>query len=127
LAVWWVALHGLVVAALLVLAAPWLLEALGSLTVLVHAIALAPERALRVVYRRDGRVAVPELALDELTLGPRTLYTRGWVRFDLCGAGRRVETLLLVDQVSPEVWRTLQAELRRFRTADGNARSATQS
>jgi hypothetical protein len=93
----------------------------------VHAIALAPERARRVVIRGDGRVAVPELGLDDLRLGPRTLYTRSWVRLDLCGAGCRVETLLLVDQVSPQAWRTLQAELRRFRAADGNAGAATQS
>ena len=128
MAVWWVALHALVIGALLVLAAPWLLRALGLLTVLVHAIALAPERTLRVVYRRDdGRFAVPELALDDLRLGPRTLFTRSWVRFDLRGSGHRVEILLLVDQVSREAWRTLQAELRRFRATAGNAGAATQS
>jgi len=121
LAVWWVAVHALAVAALVVLAAPWLLKALVLLTVLVHAIALAPERAPRVVYRSDGRIAIPERGLDDLTLGPRTLYTRSWVRLDLEGEGRRVEILLLVDQVSPEVWRALQAQLRRFRGHDGNA------
>jgi hypothetical protein len=113
-----------VVVALAVLAAPWLLKGLALLCVLVHAIALPPERTLRMVYRSDGRVAVPELGLYDLELGPGTLYTRGWVRFDLKGAGRALETLLLADQVSPEVWRALQAELRRFRANAGNAGAA---
>jgi hypothetical protein len=123
LTVWWIALHALTVAALLTLAAPWLLKGLALLDVLVHAIALPPERTSRMVYR-DGRVAVPELGLEDLELGPRTVCTRVWVRFDLKGAGRTLETLLLVDQVSPEVWRALQAELRRFRASDGNAATA---
>jgi hypothetical protein len=124
LAVWWVALHALAAAALVVLAAPWLLKGLALLVVLVHAIALPPERALRMLYRGDGRVAVPELGLDDLELGPRTLYTWGWVRLDLRGAGEALDVLLLADQVSPEVWRALQAELRRFRARDGNASAA---
>jgi hypothetical protein len=117
-------LHGLVAAALLVLAAPWLLKGLALLILLVHAIALAPERAPRLVYRSDGRAAVPEIGLDDLVLGPRTQYARGWVRFDLRGAGRALDILLLADQVEPEVWRALQVELRRFRASCGNAASA---
>jgi hypothetical protein len=123
LLIWWVALHALVVAGLIVLAAPWLLRALASLVLLMHAIALAPERTPRMIYR-DGRVAVPELGLDDLELGPRTGYTWGWVRFELRGAGRAFDALLLADQFTPAVWRALQAELRRFREHDGNAAAA---
>ena len=66
---WWLALHALVAAALLVLAAPWLLKGLALLAVLVHAIALrrrAP--AARVVYRRDGRCRG---ARSSASTGPR--------------------------------------------------------
>jgi hypothetical protein len=112
-----------VVVALLVLAAPWLLKGLAMLGVLVHAIALPPERTPRLIYR-DGRVAVPDLELRDLELGPRTTYTRLWVRFDLRGPGCALETLLIADQVAPEVWRVLQAELRRFRGSAGNEAAA---
>lgn len=103
------------------LGAPWLLKCLAVLVVLVHAIALPPEPAPRMVYRSGGRVALPDLGLDDLALGARTLFTIFWVRFDLRGPGRALDILLLADQVDPVAWRELQAELRRFRAGDGNA------
>jgi hypothetical protein len=124
LLIWWVAVHALVIAAIVVLGAPWVPKALALLIALVHAIALAPERTPRVIYRSGGRVAVPELGLDELTLGPRTRYTTGWIRFDLRGGGRALDILLLADQVEPAIWRALQAELRRIRPAVGNEAAA---
>jgi hypothetical protein len=124
LAVWWIALHALVAAALALLGAPWLLKGLALLVLLVHAIALAPERAGRVVIRRDGRVTLPELGLDDLALGPRTLFTTHWVRLDLRGSGGAFDILLLADQVDPVAWHTLQVELRGFRASAGNARRA---
>jgi hypothetical protein len=116
--------HALVAAALAALGAPWLLKGLALLVLLVHAIALAPERARRVVLRRDGRVTLPELGLDELTLGPRTLFTTRWVRLDLRGAGGALDILLLADQVDPVAWHTLQVALRGVRASGGNARRA---
>ena len=63
---------------------------------------------------------MPELGLDDLTLGPRTCYTASWVRFDLRGSERALVVLLLADQVDPEAWRRLQTELRRLRPSEGN-------
>lgn len=114
----------LVAAALGVLGAPWLLKGLALLVVLVHAIALPPERARRVVFRSDGRVTLPELGLEDLTLGPGTLFTTRWVRLDLRGSGRALDILLLADQVDPALWHALQVKLRGFRASGGNARRA---
>ncbi len=102
------------------LGVPPLLKGLALLCVLVHSIALPPERAPRIVYRGDGSVRVPELGLDDLTLGPHTCYTASWVRFDLRGSGPALVVLLLADQVAPEAWRQLQTELRRHRPSEGN-------
>jgi hypothetical protein len=114
-------LHALVASAFLVLGAPWLLKGLAVLVVLVHALALPPEPAPRMVYRSGGRVALPGVGVEDLALGPGTLFTTGWVRFDLRGSGRALDILLLADQVDSATWRELQAELRRFRADDGNA------
>ena len=124
LLIWWLALHTLAVAAVVVLGAPWLLKGLALLCVLVHAIALPPERAPRIVYRSDGRIELPELGLDDLTLGPRTRYTASWVRFDLRGKERALLVLLLADQIAPEAWRRLQTALRRLRPSEGNDATA---
>jgi len=121
LSIGWIVLHALLAASLLLLGAPWLLKGLGLVTVLVRAVALAPGPTLRIVYRSDGRVALPDLGLDDLVLGPRTRYTTSWVRFDLRGGPAAVDILLTADQVDPGVWRALQAELRRIRPAGGNA------
>jgi hypothetical protein len=107
-----------------VLGAPWLLKGLALLVLLVHAIALPPERARRVVFRSDGRVTLPELGLDGLTLGPGTLFTTRWVRLDLRGCGSALDILLLADQVDPAAWHALQVELRRLRASAGNATPA---
>jgi hypothetical protein len=120
--VWWIALHALVAFAFVSLGAPVLVKSLALLVLVVHAIALPPERALGVVLGRDGRVAVPELGLTDLTLGPRTLFTENWVRFDLRGSDRPLNIVLLSGQVDPLSWHALQARLRSFREEGGNAR-----
>jgi hypothetical protein len=116
----WIAAHLLAAAAFALLGAPWTLKAVALLGLAVHAVARRPEPARRVVYRRDGRIAVPDLGLEGLFLGPRTRFTTLWVRLDLRGAARPLDLLLLASQVDRESWRALQAELRGIRAAAGN-------
>jgi len=110
---WWGALHGVVLAALVLLGAPWVLKGPAALAALAHAVVLRPRRTPRLVWRR-GRVSLPELGLDDLTLGGRTRHCRLWIRLDLRGSGRVLDILLLVDQIEPVLWRTLRAELARL-------------
>jgi len=102
-----------VLAALVLLGAPWVLKGPAALATLAHAVVLRPRRTPRLVWRR-GRVSLPELGLDDLTLGGRTRHCRLWIRLDLRGSGRVLDILLLVDQIEPVLWRTLRAELARL-------------
>jgi hypothetical protein len=95
-----------------------MLKAAAALAALAHSVVFRPRRTPRLVLRA-GRVALPERELEDLVLGPRTRHSGLWVRFDLRGAGRALDILLLADQVDPIVWRTLRAELARL-TADGS-------
>jgi hypothetical protein len=111
--VWWGAVHGVVVAALALLGAPWMLKGAAALAVLAHAVGFRPRRTPRLVWR-NGRLDLPDLELDDLALGPRTRHCRLWIRLDLRGAGRVLDILLLADQIEPALWRTLRAELARL-------------
>lgn len=106
-------LHGVVLAALACVAGPWLPKAAAALAALAHSLAFRPRRTPRLVLS-GGRVAVPELELYDLALGRRTRHCGLWVRLDLRGAGRRLDILLLADQVDPIVWRSVRAELARL-------------
>ena len=106
-------------AALALLGAPWIVKGAGALAALAHAVVFRPRHTPRLVWR-DGRVDLPDLELDGLTLGRRTRHCGLWIRLDLRGAGRVLDILLLVDQVEPALWRTLRAELARL--ALGTAR-----
>jgi len=117
-------LHGVVLAALALLGAPWMLKAAAAVAALAHSIAFRPRRTPRLVFSA-GRVAVPELALEDLAVGPRTRHCGLWIRLDLRGPGRAVHILLLADQVDPTLWRMLRGELARL-TPDG-ARSGDPS
>jgi hypothetical protein len=101
-----------VLAALALLGAAWPLKATLAIAALAHAVVLRPRRTPRLVWC-DGRVAVPDRGLENLTLGPRSRHCRLWIRLDLRGAGRGLEVLLLADQLEPTLWRTLRAELAR--------------
>ena len=111
-------------AALALLGAPWTLKAAAGVAALAHSIAFRPRRTPRLVLSA-GRVAVPELALEDLVVGRRTRHSGLWIRLDLRGPGRAVYILLLADQVDPTLWRMLRGELARL-TPDG-ARSGDPS
>jgi hypothetical protein len=95
------------------------LKGAAALATLAHAVGFRPRRTPRLVWT-DGRVAMPELGLHDLGVGRRTRHCRLWIRLDLRGAGRGLDLLLLADQVEPELWRRLRAELAR-RTPEGAA------
>ena len=97
----------------MLLGAPWVLKAAAAIAVLAHSIVFRPRHTPRLVLSA-GRVAVPELELENLALGGRTRHCGLWVLLDLRGAGRALDILLLADQVDPILWRTLRAELARL-------------
>lgn len=101
------------IAALVLVGAPWIVKVAGAIAALAHSIALRPRCTPRLVLSA-GRVAVPELELDGLALGRRTRHCALWIRFDLRGPGRKLDILLLADQVDPILWRVLRAELARL-------------
>jgi len=114
---WWIALHGVVLAAFALLGAPWTIKSLALLATLAHAAVFRPRATPRLVWRGDGRVAVPDLELYDLTLGPRSRHSALWIRLDLRAPGRRaLDILLLADQLDAGVWRSFRAELNRLRT-----------
>lgn len=120
--VWWAVLHGVVLAAIALVGGPWLLKAAAAIAALAHSIVFRPRHAPSLVFRA-GRVAVPELELEDLALGRRTRHCGLWVRLELRGRGRVLDILLLADQVDPMLWRTLRAELARLTSeeaASGN-------
>jgi len=117
-------LHAVVLAALALLGAPWMLKAAVVPAAFAHSVAFRPRRTPRLILSA-GRVAVPELELEDLALGRRTRHCGLWVRLDLRGPGRALDILLLADQVDPIVWRSLRAELARLtpeRHTGGNPR-----
>jgi hypothetical protein len=111
---WWLALHGVLLAAAAAVGAPPLAKLLAGVAVLAHALARRPARAsLRLVWHEDGRWSVPERGLESLELAPGTRYTSLWVRLVLRGADGPLEVVLLSCQVRPAAWSALQARLRR--------------
>jgi hypothetical protein len=111
-----------VLAALALAGGPWTLKAAAAIAALGHSIAFRPRRTPRLVMS-CGRVAVPELELEGLALGRRTRHCGLWVRLDLRGPSRRLDILLLADQVDPTIWRSIRAELARLtpdRSTSGN-------
>ena len=112
---WWIALHGVVLVAFALLAAPWAIKSLALLATVAHAAAFRPRATPRLVWRGDGRIAVPELELYDLSLGPRSRHSALWIRLDLRAGGRALDILLVADQLDAAAWRSLRSELNRLR------------
>jgi hypothetical protein len=121
--VWWAALHLLLLATTLCLHGPRLATIGGIALIATHAVARYPRTAPRIVLTPDGVWSIPELGLACASLDPRTRYTTFWVRLSLVAARRRVDVVLLFDQLEPEVWRGLQVLLRRGAGTDGARRT----
>jgi hypothetical protein len=118
LALWWLALHLLGLATLCALGISSLVLACGGLLLALHSLVRYPIGAADELARgSDGLWSVPALGLAGLAIGRRTRYTTLWVRLELVGASRRLDILLLADQLGPESWRVLQVILRRTGSA----------
>lgn len=103
------------------LGSPWAVKLPAAIAAVAHSIVFRPRRTPRLVFHA-GRVDVPEQGLVDLVLGRHTRHCGLWIRFDLRGADRALDILLLADQVDPTLWRMLRAELAR--PAPDGARSA---
>lgn len=98
-------------AAVLFVAAPWGLKAFGLVALLAHGAWRRPAPPpARLVLGADGWCAWPG-GTAAVRLGPRTRYTRGWVRL-VDGSGA-LDILLLEDQLEPADWARLSALVRR--------------
>jgi hypothetical protein len=116
------------VAACIEIGLPWSAKAPALVAVACHALLRRPRKPERLMIDADGRVELPERGVAGLELGARSRYTSTWVRLELRGSGRAVYWTVLADQVDPEIWRTLQVELRRLgaTTADSAGRKPGQ-
>jgi hypothetical protein len=102
----------LLAAAVLLVAAPVALKALGLVAVVAHGVRRRPAPPPeRLELNEDGACAWPGSSTVG-RLGPKTRYTRGWVHLvDRSGA---LDLLLLEDQLDPADWAKLSALLRRL-------------
>lgn len=100
-------------AAGLISAGPTYVKLLAVVALGAYARACWPGVTPTVVCSGAGRWAVPELGLCELSLDPRTTYTRRWAQLQLIDtAGRRHRQRIWADEVAPQDWRRLQLLLR---------------
>jgi hypothetical protein len=110
---WWIALHALLFAGVFAVAAPVWLKALGFAVAVGHGYCRRPTAPpARLVVSSDGLCWCPSVAAQALRLGPRTRYARGWIR--LVDRSRRLDILLLEDQLEAEEWPRLSALVRRL-------------
>jgi len=111
---WWLALHGLLLGAVVLVGAAWGLKALGALAVALHGVLGRPTATpTPILVAEDGSCRVPTLETAWLAPGPRTRLAAHWVRLSLVGGVRTHDILLCVDQVDAQSWARLNARLRR--------------
>ncbi len=113
LALWWCAVHALAAAAVLASAVPALPAAAALAALFAHAWLRRPGPPVRLERSREGGWALPAEGLRGFVLAPGSAVGPFWVHLRLEGPGGRRAVLLLRDQLDPETWRGLQAELRR--------------
>jgi hypothetical protein len=115
LPLWWRLLHGLLVAAVVLVGWPLLPKSVALAAVLAHALLRRPAAAPALVLVAGNACAVPEWQTGLRPLGGRTLVAPFWVRLDLGRGPWRRDVILLVDQLEPDDWRRLRATLARAR------------
>jgi len=104
--------HALAVTSITLSGLPWTLKLAACAALAAHAAVRRPAAPMPICRHSDGSWSLPLLALDRLALGPGTAAGPFWARLVLRGP-RTVVVVLLADQLGPEDWRRLQAELRR--------------
>jgi hypothetical protein len=114
LAIWWVVLHLLLLATVAAVGV-WVPAKLALAAVCaVHAWRRWPKATQTpIVVSAGGRWSVPGLALAELELANGTAYAPFSVRLVLTDGRRRIELLLVRDQLRDADWRVLRAHLSR--------------
>lgn len=108
---WWLALHGLLVAAVLVASLSVLANVVLLIAVGAHARLRYPKQAPLLLYA-GGVWALPRALRFNLALGPGTRYSSWWVCLDLENARSHSPCLVFRDQLDAESWRRLQVKLR---------------
>lgn len=113
LLVWWLALHGLLLAAVALVGAPAWVKTLGAFAVVAHGLMRRPTPApTPILVAEDGGCFVPALEAGWLAPGPGTRLAAYWARLSLVGGDRTHHILLCVDQVDAASWARLNARLR---------------
>jgi hypothetical protein len=109
---WWLSLHALLAATVIVLDLP-VAPALALLVlVAAHVFWRRPRGPGLIVRHADGTWAIPEQGRHGLRLVRGTAWTTWWVELVLAGDGRRTRALLLKDQLDADAWRRLQTTVR---------------
>ena len=128
LALWWLALHLLLLAAIVGLGVPpWVKVALAA-ALGAHAVVRRPQSATPVlVCRADGHWVLPERGPGPLRLARGTSCTAHWARIVLVGKTQTSDILLLRDQLDEVSWRILQGRLRGSFIAEGPIELAPQA
>jgi len=113
LLLWWWGIHGAAALGLVLTSfgLPWKCLALLGLT--SHAVWRYPPRVPGLVRGCAGEWAVPDLGRSGLQLSPESRDGGWWIRLALTDAQGSLGWVLLSDQLDPDAWRALQAELRR--------------
>lgn len=113
LLLWWWGIHGAATLSLVLTSfgLPWKCLALLGLT--SHAVWRYPPTAPGLVRGWTGEWAVPGLGRSGLQLSPESHDGGWWIRLALTDAQGSLGWVLLSDQLHPDAWRALQAELRR--------------
>ena len=111
---WWLALHGLLLAGAMLVGAVWWLRGLCVLAVVAHGILRRPAATpTPILMAEDGSCCVPALGTAWLVPGPRTRLAAYWVQLSLVGGQQTRDILLCVDQLDTACWARLNARLRR--------------
>jgi hypothetical protein len=128
LALWWGTVHALAAVGVLASALPHPVAALVLGALLVHSRWRRPRSAQPLDLCASGAWNLPASGLADLTLAEGTAVGPFWIKLVLARVGgteggrarARVHCLLLSDQLDPDTWRALQAELRRGARSDAH-------
>jgi hypothetical protein len=102
-------------AAAVLLGWPWPAKVLALAVVVAHGLARRPAPTpATIIVAADGLFAVPELGTDWLALGPATRLSPYTMLLSLHRGSRRVDILLLIDQLDRNSWARVSARLRRL-------------
>jgi hypothetical protein len=111
---WWLALHTLLCAAVLLTGVPWQARLAGVAAVLGHAALRRPRRSPSpILVSANAECAVPDWYAGSRALGARTVVCPYWIRLDLGTGLTRHDILLCADQLGRDEWARLRGLLAR--------------